>query len=42
MRIAIVNDTKMALEGLKRIIAAAPEHEISWLAHVNRIRLILF
>lgn len=33
MRIAIVNDTKMALEGLKRIIAAAPEHEISWLAH---------
>ena len=33
MRIAIVNDTKMALEGLKRIVTAAPEHEIAWLAH---------
>ena len=32
MRIAIVNDTKMALEGLKRIVAASPENEIAWLA----------
>jgi len=33
MRIAIVNDTRIALEGLKRVIASAPEHEIIWLAH---------
>lgn len=32
MRIAIVNDTKMAMEGLKRIITSAAEHEIAWLA----------
>ncbi|MFO7602926.1 MAG: chemotaxis response regulator protein-glutamate methylesterase [Gammaproteobacteria bacterium] len=32
MRIAIVNDTRMALEVLKRIVASAPQHEIAWLA----------
>ena len=32
MRIAIVNDTPMMLESLKRIIDTDPKHEIAWLA----------
>lgn len=32
MRIAIVNDTPMMLESLKRIINSSPKHEIAWLA----------
>jgi two-component system response regulator WspF len=32
MRIAIVNDMRMALEVLKRILATAPQHEIAWIA----------
>ena len=32
MRIAIVNDTLTAVEALRRIIAAAPEHEVLWTA----------
>lgn len=32
MRIAIVNDTPMILESLKRIIDSDPKHEVVWLA----------
>ncbi len=32
MRIAIVNDSMIAVESLRRVIAAAPEHEVAWLA----------
>ena len=32
MRIAIVNDTPMVLESLRRIIDSAPEHNVAWLA----------
>ena len=32
MRIAIVNDTPMMLESLKRIIDSYPKHEVAWLA----------
>lgn len=37
MRIAIVNDTLMALESLKRIIESAPQHEIAWLAENGEV-----
>lgn len=33
MRIAIVNDSMIAVESLRRVIATAPEHEIAWLAY---------
>ena len=33
MRIAIVNDSLIAVESLRRVIAAAPEHEVAWLAY---------
>lgn len=33
MRIAIVNDSMMAVEGLRRVIASVPEHEIAWVAN---------
>ncbi|HYK88350.1 MAG TPA: chemotaxis response regulator protein-glutamate methylesterase [Acidobacteriota bacterium] len=32
MRIALVNDLPIAVEALRRIIAAQPEHEIAWIA----------
>ncbi|MCK0196417.1 chemotaxis-specific protein-glutamate methyltransferase CheB [Ancylobacter sp. 6x-1] len=32
MRIAIVNDMPMATELLRRVVAAAPEHELAWTA----------
>jgi two-component system, chemotaxis family, response regulator WspF len=32
MRIAIVNDTAMAIEAISRVIRAAPEHQIAWIA----------
>lgn len=32
MRIAIVNDSMIAVESLRRVLAAAPEHEIAWIA----------
>ncbi len=32
MKVAIVNDTPTAVEALRRIIAAAPEHEVLWTA----------
>jgi two-component system, chemotaxis family, response regulator WspF len=32
MRIAIVNDTLIALEALRRVIVSAPEYEIAWTA----------
>ena len=32
MRIAIVNDTPMMLESLKRIIDSYPKHDVAWLA----------
>ena len=32
MRIAIVNDTQMVVEILKRIISSIPQHEIAWVA----------
>lgn len=33
MRIAIVNDLKMAVEILRRIITAVPEYDIAWVAY---------
>ena len=33
MRIAIVNDTLMAIEALKRIVSQNQEHSIIWIAH---------
>ena len=32
MRIAIVNDSPMAVEAISRVIRAAPEHQIAWIA----------
>jgi len=32
MRIAIVNDTMMAVEGLRRLLVTATEHEVAWVA----------
>ncbi|MFA6561413.1 MAG: chemotaxis response regulator protein-glutamate methylesterase [Verrucomicrobiia bacterium] len=32
MRIAIVNDLKMAVEALRRTVASCPEHTIAWIA----------
>ncbi len=32
MRIAIVNDMRMAVESLRRIIVSRPEHEVAWIA----------
>jgi chemotaxis response regulator CheB len=32
MRIAIVNDLKMAVEALRRAVAGCPEHSIAWIA----------
>ncbi|MGD8925850.1 MAG: chemotaxis response regulator protein-glutamate methylesterase [Thioalkalispiraceae bacterium] len=32
MRIAIANDTPMAVEALKRVVLSVPEHEIAWIA----------
>ena len=33
MRIAIVNDSQIAVESLRRVITSAPEHEIAWVAY---------
>lgn len=33
MRIAIVNDSNIAVEAMRRALAAAPEHEIAWVAY---------
>lgn len=33
MRIAIVNDSLIAVESLRRVIVSAPEHEIAWIAY---------
>ena len=33
MRIAIVNDSLLAVESLRRVISSAPEHEIAWIAY---------
>jgi two-component system, chemotaxis family, response regulator WspF len=33
MRIAIANDTRAAAEALRRVIAAAPDHQLAWIAH---------
>ena len=35
MRIAIVNDLRMAVEILRRVIASVPEYEVAW---VGRLR----
>ncbi len=32
MRVAIVNDMRMAVEALRRIVVACPEHAIAWIA----------
>ena len=32
MRIAIVNDLMMAVEALRRVVSAAPGHEVAWIA----------
>jgi len=36
MRIAIVNDMPMALEGLRRVVQSTGEHEIAWMASGGR------
>lgn len=33
MKIAIVNDSVMAIECLRRVIASVPEYEVAWVAH---------
>jgi two-component system response regulator WspF len=33
MRIAIVNDSAMAVESLRRAVTSAPEHQIAWVAY---------
>lgn len=33
MRIAIVNDSVLALEGLRRVISMVPEYQLIWMAH---------
>lgn len=33
MRIAIVNDTVVVAEALRRIVAATPEHQVAWVAY---------
>src|ERR1700722_12374584 len=33
MKIAIVNDSPMAIEAISRVIRAAPEHQITWITH---------
>ena len=37
MRIAIVNDTPMILESLKRIIEKCPDHDVAWLSEDGKI-----
>lgn len=32
MRVAIVNDMRMAVEALRRIVTACPEHSVAWIA----------
>lgn len=32
MRIAIVNDSAMALESLRRVVVSSPDHQVAWLA----------
>ena len=32
MRIAIVNDSPLALEALRRVVASRPEHTVAWTA----------
>lgn len=32
MRIAIVNDVALVAEGLRRVVAGAPEHSVAWIA----------
>lgn len=32
MRIAIVNDSPLAVESLRRVVVSAPEHELAWIA----------
>jgi two-component system response regulator WspF len=32
MRIAIVNDMRMAVEALRRVVTSVPEYEIAWIA----------
>ncbi len=36
MRIALVNDLMMAVEGLRRILTSVPGHEIAWVARDGR------
>jgi two-component system response regulator WspF len=36
MRIAIVNDVFMAVEAMRRVIAAAPGHQVAWVARDGR------
>lgn len=33
MRVAIVNDMAMAVEALRRVVTAAPEHTVAWVAY---------
>ena len=32
MRIAIVNDVRMAVEALHRVVASVPDYQIAWIA----------
>ena len=33
MRIAIVNDMRLAVESLRRVVSSVPEYELAWVAH---------
>lgn len=33
MKIAIVNDSEMGVEALRRVVAQAPQHQLAWVAH---------
>ena len=35
MRVAIVNDLRLATEALRRVVTSDPSHEIAWTAEVR-------
>ncbi|MCA1809065.1 MAG: chemotaxis response regulator protein-glutamate methylesterase [Kiritimatiellia bacterium] len=36
MRVAIVNDMRLAVEALRRVVTSAPEHTVAWIAEDGR------
>jgi two-component system, chemotaxis family, response regulator WspF len=36
MRIAIVNDQRLAMEALRRVVLSNPDHQIAWTAEDGR------